>query len=76
MIVTASGYDVIHPYWMAAEAYEKAREPKELVSLPFPGMALYGQPALNVALEHATRFFAQHLEPVATRGRKEVPNAA
>jgi fermentation-respiration switch protein FrsA (DUF1100 family) len=76
MIITATGYDVIHPYWMAADAYARAREPKELVRLPFPGMAVYGQPALRVALAHAVRFFREHLgETLTDRQRREIEAA-
>jgi fermentation-respiration switch protein FrsA (DUF1100 family) len=77
MIITATEYDVIHPYRMAAEAYERAHAPKELVRLPFPGMAVYGPPALDVALAHATRFFGDHLGlTLAQRQRLAIASVA
>ena len=61
MVITSSQYDVIHPYQMALDIYERASEPKQLVALPFDGMAFYGQPCLDVALHAAIEFYAYHL---------------
>ena len=72
MIITGSGYDAIHPYSMALEVYEAAKEPRELVRLPFDGMAFYGPPGLDVALKTATDFFTEHLGETTEEKQKRL----
>lgn len=60
-IVTAAGYDVIHPIDQIMEAYNRASEPKSMILLPFHQLEMYGQPAMNVGLSHALDWFNQHL---------------
>jgi len=69
LFLTTSGYDVVHPAWTIAEAYERAREPKRLTFLPFGQLELYAEPGLSVSLRHATEFFLEHLSPTAERKR-------
>jgi hypothetical protein len=61
LILTTSGYDVVHPAWFIADAFERAREPKRLQYLPFDQLGLYAEPGLSVSLRHATDFFLEHL---------------
>jgi fermentation-respiration switch protein FrsA (DUF1100 family) len=61
MIVTTSGYDVVHPVDMVVEAYERAGEPKRLVLLPFDQLDLYAEPGMGIALGYAAEFFTEHL---------------
>jgi hypothetical protein len=66
LIVTTAGYDVVHPAWFIAEAFERAREPKRLEYLPFDQLGLYAEPGLSVSLRHATDFFVEHLGATET----------
>ena len=61
LIITTSGYDVVHPAWFIADAFERAREPKRLQYLPFDQLGLYSEPGLSASLKHATDFFLEHL---------------
>lgn len=61
LILTTGGYDVVHPAWAVAEAYERVREPKRITFLPFDQLGLYAEPGLSVSLRHATDFFIEHL---------------
>jgi uncharacterized protein len=61
LFVTTGGYDVVHPAWFVNEGYERAREPKRIVFLPFDQLGLYAEPGLSVSLRHATDFFLEHL---------------
>ena len=61
LIVTTSLYDVVHPAWFIADAFERAREPKRLQYLPFNQLGLYAEPGLSVSLKAATDFFLEHL---------------
>ena len=60
-IITAAGYDIIHPIDQIMEAYKKADEPKDLVLLPFRQLDMYTQPKQDVGLKHAVEWFATHL---------------
>lgn len=64
-IVTAKGYDVIHPIDQILKAYTRANDSKSLILLPFHQLEMYEQPAMNVGLRHATDWFQEHL-PVPT----------
>jgi len=61
MIVTVSGYDIIHPVADVLRAYDRAREPKEIVILPYTQLGLYGGAGLAEALAHQLRFLQRHL---------------
>ena len=60
-IITAAGYDIIHPLDQIMDAYKKADEPKDLVLLPFRQLDMYQQPAQDVGLSHAVDWFDKHL---------------
>lgn len=60
-IVTAAGYDVIHPIDQIQDAYERAKDPKSLILLPYHQLEMYDQPAMNVGLGHAVDWFNEHL---------------
>jgi uncharacterized protein len=72
LVVSTSGYDVVHPAWFVAQGYERAREPKRLVLLPFDQLGLYSEPGLAISLRHAADFFVEHLgETVAEKRERE-----
>jgi fermentation-respiration switch protein FrsA (DUF1100 family) len=72
LIITTSGYDVVHPAWFIADAFERAREPKRLQYLPFNQLGLYSEPGLSASLKHATDFFLEHLSLTeAEKGERE-----
>ncbi|MGD9604334.1 MAG: alpha/beta hydrolase [Gammaproteobacteria bacterium] len=60
-IVTAAGYDIIHPLDQINDAYRKANEPKDLVLLPFRQLDMYTQPKQDVGLQHALDWFDRWL---------------
>lgn len=60
-IVTAAGYDIIHPLDQINDAYRKANEPKDLVLLPFRQLDMYTQPKQDVGLAHAVEWFDRYL---------------
>ena len=70
-VVTAAGYDVIHPVDHILQAYAKATEPKKLVLLPFHQLEMYTQPAMNVGLQHALDWFQQHVPAVPAMAATE-----
>ncbi len=61
MIVTTSGYDIIHPADTVADLYGRARDPKCLEWLAYDQTGLYEEPGLTEANQVATKFFKQHL---------------
>jgi fermentation-respiration switch protein FrsA (DUF1100 family) len=60
-IVTAAGYDIIHPLDQINEAYRRAHEPKDLVLLPFRQLDMYTQPQQDVGLQYAVEWFERYL---------------
>jgi hypothetical protein len=65
-VITVTGYDVIHPLDQILAAYDKAKEPKSLVLLPFHQMQMYlDEAALRTGLQHAVEWFDEHLAPEA-----------
>jgi fermentation-respiration switch protein FrsA (DUF1100 family) len=76
LIVSTAGYDVVHPARFVTEAYEKAREPKRLVLLPFDQLGLYSEPGLTISLRHAADFFVDHLGETETEKRERQLRAA
>lgn len=60
-IITAAGYDIIHPLDQIHDAYRRACEPKDLVLLPFRQLDMYTQPRQDVGLQHAVEWFARYL---------------
>lgn len=61
MIVTTSGYDIIHPSDTVADLYDRARDPKSLTWLPYDQTGLYAEPGLTEANQVAAAFFTEHL---------------
>jgi hypothetical protein len=61
LVVGTSGYDVIHPAWFVDQGYQRAKEPKKIVYLPYGQMDLYIEPGLSESMRHATAFFLEHL---------------
>lgn len=61
LVVTTSGYDVIHPAWFVDQGYQRAREPKKIVYLPYGQMDLYSEPGLSTSMVPAVGFFHEHL---------------
>ncbi|MBL6751400.1 MAG: alpha/beta fold hydrolase [Nevskia sp.] len=62
MIVACGGYDVVHPAWAVADLFERARQPKELVFLPYDQTGLYYEPGLSESVKVAVGFFDRHLK--------------
>lgn len=60
-VVTTTGYDMIHPVEHILEAFDKAREPKRIVLLPYEQLAFYGEPGLGVAMKPAIEWFHQYI---------------
>jgi fermentation-respiration switch protein FrsA (DUF1100 family) len=71
MIIAAGGHDIVHPAWAVSELFERAREPKRLVFLPYDQTALYFGQGLDESNDLAGRFFAEHLKLNATQGATE-----
>lgn len=61
MIVSTSGYDIIHPADTVADLFARAREPKRLEFLPYDQTGLYIEPGMSEAHEVAATFYRQHL---------------
>lgn len=62
LIITGSGYDVVHPSWSVVDLYQRAREPKRLEFLPYEQLGLYFEPGLSEAADLAVTFFDEHLK--------------
>jgi fermentation-respiration switch protein FrsA (DUF1100 family) len=60
-IITAAGYDIIHPLEQINDAYRKANEPKDLVLLPFRQLDMYTLPKQDVGLQHAVEWLDKYL---------------
>ena len=56
-IITTAERDVVHPLDQIQEAYERAREPKDLVLLPLRQYDAYSEPGLTIANESAREWF-------------------
>ncbi len=65
MIISTSGYDIVHPAWSIAELIDAAREPKRVEFLPFNQIGLYSEPGLSIANNLARDFFIEKLGPPA-----------
>lgn len=76
-IVTNAAYDVHHPLSQAQLAFDRAGEPKKLVTLPFDTVGLYTEPGLGIAMRHAVKWFDRHLagDPVIEAEREAGPRA-
>jgi fermentation-respiration switch protein FrsA (DUF1100 family) len=61
LFLTTGKHDVVHPAWAVLDAYERAREPKEIRYLPFGQLGLYSEPGLGVSLTNAIEFFRKNL---------------
>lgn len=64
LITTVSGYDVTHPAQDVLRAYEKAKQPKEVIILPYDQLGLYGGEGLQKALALQIDFANRHLGPM------------
>jgi fermentation-respiration switch protein FrsA (DUF1100 family) len=61
LFLATGGHDIVHPAWAVLDAYERARNPKEIRFLPFGQIELYFEPGLSVSLSNAIEFFRSHL---------------
>jgi fermentation-respiration switch protein FrsA (DUF1100 family) len=61
-IVTAAGRDDVHPLDQIQEAYERCRDPRRLVLLPYDGLDLRFDPGWSRALDEAVAWFDLHLK--------------
>jgi fermentation-respiration switch protein FrsA (DUF1100 family) len=61
LLLIPGEYDNLIPIEYVKEAYEKAREPKELSVLPTTHFAVYKDPWLSKAADLATDWFQKHL---------------
>lgn len=61
LIVHVSGRDVIHPATDVLRAYDKAREPKQIVLLPYDQLGLYHGEGLAAALAVQLEFLKKHM---------------
>ena len=63
-----TSWDDGHPLEQILEAFENARQPKELVLLDMSLIEAYGGEGQNVALAHAVAFFDRYLRVSSNRG--------
>jgi uncharacterized protein len=61
LFVTTAKHDIVHPAWAVLDAYERAREPKEMRYLPFGQLGLYAEPGLTASIDTAIEFFRKNL---------------
>ncbi len=61
LIITTSGWDVMHLLEHIQDTYKKANEPKKLVLLPYTELDFYTEPGKSVALGHALEWYQQHI---------------
>ena len=61
MIITTSGWDVVHLLEHIQDAYAKANEPKKLVLLPYTELDFYMEPGRSTGLRHALEWYNQHI---------------
>lgn len=61
MIITTSGWDVVHLLEHIQDAYAKANEPKKLVLLPYTELDFYMEPGRSTGLSHALEWYNQHI---------------
>jgi fermentation-respiration switch protein FrsA (DUF1100 family) len=61
-LITAAGRDDVHPLDQIQEAYERCREPRRLVLLPYDGLDLRFDPGWSKALDEAVAWFDLHLK--------------
>jgi fermentation-respiration switch protein FrsA (DUF1100 family) len=61
LIITAAGWDMMHPLDQIQNAFAKAGVPKQLVALPCEGNEIYVPPALGQMLDHGVNWYRQYL---------------
>lgn len=61
MIITTSGWDVVHLLEHIQDAYKKANEPKKLVLLPYTELDFYLEPGRSTGLGHALEWYNEHI---------------
>ncbi len=61
LIVTNAAYDLHHPLAQVQAAFDRAGEPKKLVTLPYDTVGLYSEPGLGVAMRHAIAWYDRYL---------------
>jgi fermentation-respiration switch protein FrsA (DUF1100 family) len=61
-IIAAAGRDDVHPLDQIQEAYERCRDPRRLVLLPYDGLDLRFDPGWSQALDEAVAWFDLHLK--------------
>jgi fermentation-respiration switch protein FrsA (DUF1100 family) len=61
LMIATTGYDMIHPIEQVLGAYEKAKEPKRLVLLPYGQTGLYSEPGFSEATTEAVAWFEEYL---------------
>jgi acetyl esterase/lipase len=66
-IVTAAGYDPVHPLDQILEAYERCREPRQLHLIGQRGLDLRFDPGWTRCLELSADWFATRLSPDVPR---------
>lgn len=65
LMVGVSGYDIAHNPADIVEAFDRAREPKQMVVLPYGQFGLYSGEGLQHALGIHAAFFRTHMPPAA-----------
>ena len=61
LMITVSDYDIGHPARDVVEAFERARQPKELLVLPSSQLGLYSGEGLQDSLRCQLEFLSRHL---------------
>lgn len=74
LIVTAGGYDVIHPIDQIYEGYAKAHEPKKMIAYNHDQFGFYEEPGTSAGLKDAADWFQEWI-PIdgSRRAPKKTP---
>jgi acetyl esterase/lipase len=67
-IVVTTGFEPLHPTDQILDAYNRAHEPKRLVSLPYDQLGLYSEPGASHAVTETMGFLEQYLPVGRTVG--------
>ena len=65
LIVTTTGYDMIHPIDHILDAYAQAGDPKKLALFPYDQLGFYREPGFSEAVREAISWFDLHLGSAA-----------
>jgi alpha/beta superfamily hydrolase len=68
LIVTAGGYDVIHPIDQIYDGFAKAHEPKKMIAHNHDQFGFYEEPGTSIGLKDATDWFQTWI-PIDGSGR-------